>query len=71
MTRLDPGRLIDELTADLEPCDAVPLAAELTRMIDLGILELDDGETGELRIGIAAPHDAAATAGASRSDWVR
>ena len=71
MTRLDPARLIEELTADLEPCDALALAAELSQMIELGILELDDWETGEPRIGIAAQYDVAAVAHASRSDRVR
>jgi hypothetical protein len=68
MTRLDPARLIEELTADLEPCDAVALAAELTRMIELGILELDDQETGEPRVRIAAERDLAANGGATRSN---
>jgi hypothetical protein len=50
----DPQRLVDELTADLEPDDAIELAAELTRMIDLGLLELEgDAVPGEdVRIGI-------------------
>ena len=67
MTRLDPARLIEELTADLEPCDAVALAAELTHMIELGILELDDEQTGEPRVRIAAEYDLAANGGATRS----
>jgi hypothetical protein len=52
MSAADPARLIDELTADLEPEDAAELALELARMIDLGLLELDDDEG---RVGIAAP----------------
>jgi hypothetical protein len=50
----DPQRLVDELTADLEPDDAIELAAELTRMIDLGLLELEgDADRGDdVRIGI-------------------
>jgi predicted transcriptional regulator len=51
----DPSRLIEELTADLEPGDAAELAAELARMIDLGLLELDEDEG---RVGIAAPRAA-------------
>ena len=68
MTRLDPARLIEELTADLEPCDAVPLAAELTQMIELGILELDDEDNVEPRVAIAAQYDLAATEGATGSN---
>lgn len=41
--------LIDELTADLDDDDARELAVELARMIDLGLLEVDD----DLRIGVA------------------
>jgi hypothetical protein len=50
----DPQHLVDELTADLEPDDAIELAAELTRMIDLGLLEIEgDAVPGEdVRIGI-------------------
>lgn len=44
-------RLIDELTAELEPDDARELAAELARMVELGLLEVDD----ELRVGVAPP----------------
>jgi hypothetical protein len=40
---------IDELTADLDADDARELAGELARMIDLGLLEVDD----DLRIGVA------------------
>jgi|tagenome__1003787_1003787.scaffolds.fasta_scaffold8576472_1 hypothetical protein len=55
MTSPDPRALVDELTADLEPADAAALTVELLRMIDLGLLELDEGagEAGVLRIGIA------------------
>jgi hypothetical protein len=51
MTDLDPQRLIDELTAELEADDARELAAELARMIELGLLEVDD----DLRVGLAPP----------------
>jgi hypothetical protein len=51
----DPCTLIDELTADLEPEAAVELTVELTRMIDLGLLDLEDGDDGPLRIAIVAP----------------
>lgn len=48
----DPQAFVDELVADLEPADAVELAGELTRMIELGLIELD--ATGdEPRIAIA------------------
>lgn len=39
--------LIDELTAELDPDDARELAAELARMVEMGVLELD----AELRVG--------------------
>lgn len=32
--------LIDELTAELDPDDARELAAELARMVEMGVLEL-------------------------------
>ncbi|HET6505640.1 MAG TPA: hypothetical protein VFG42_02515 [Baekduia sp.] len=35
------GYLIDELTAELDPDDARELAAELARMVEMGVLELD------------------------------
>ena len=44
-------RLIEDLTAELDPGDAHELAAELARMIELGWLEIDE----EDRVGIA-PH---------------
>ena len=50
-TTTDPQALIEELTADLDRDDAIELATELTRMIDLGLLEVDGGD--ELRLGIA------------------
>jgi hypothetical protein len=49
----DPNTFIAELVADLEPADAVELAVELTRMIDLGVLELDDTTPGCARVAIA------------------
>jgi hypothetical protein len=52
MSGVDPSRLIDELTADLEPEDAVELAVELARMIDLGLLDLDEDEG---RVAIVEP----------------
>jgi hypothetical protein len=53
MTASDPQAFVDELVADLEPADAVELAVELTRMIEIGLIELDS--TGdEPRIAIAA-----------------
>jgi hypothetical protein len=36
------GLLIDELTAELDPDDAHALAAELARMIEMGVLDLDE-----------------------------
>lgn len=39
--------LIDELTSELDPDDARELAAELAKMVELGVLELD----GDLRVG--------------------
>jgi hypothetical protein len=39
--------LIDELTAELDPDDARELAAELAKMVELGVLELD----ADLRVG--------------------
>jgi len=42
-------RLIEELTSELEPDDARELARELTRMVDLGLLEVDD----DLRVDVA------------------
>jgi hypothetical protein len=39
--------LIDELTAELDDDDARELAAELARMVELGVLELD----ADLRVG--------------------
>lgn len=33
--------LIDELTSELDPDDARELAAELARMVEMGVLELD------------------------------
>jgi hypothetical protein len=51
----DPDALIDALTADLEPDAAAELALELTRMIDLGILDLEDDEHGPVRVVIAPP----------------
>lgn len=33
--------LIDELTAELDPDDARELAAELAKLVELGVLELD------------------------------
>jgi hypothetical protein len=39
--------LIDELTAELDPDDARELAAELARMVEMGVLELD----ADLRVG--------------------
>ena len=55
MTSPDPRALVDELTADLEPADAAALTVELLRMIDLGLLEVDEGadDAGVLRIAIA------------------
>jgi chemotaxis response regulator CheB len=50
---VDPNRFIAALTADLEPGDASALAVELARMIDLGVLEIDDTEVGDPRISIA------------------
>jgi hypothetical protein len=51
----DPRTLIDELTADLEPEAAVELTVELTRMIDLGLLDLEEDDHGPPRIVIAPP----------------
>jgi hypothetical protein len=51
---LDPRRFIDALTAELEPEDARALAIELARMIDLGVLEIDDTDAGDPRISIAS-----------------
>jgi hypothetical protein len=45
-------RLIDELTAELEPDDARDLAAELARMVEMGLLAVDEGED-DLRVGVA------------------
>jgi hypothetical protein len=50
---VDPRAFIEALAADLEPADARDLAIELARMIDLGVLELDDSDRGNPRIGIA------------------
>jgi hypothetical protein len=41
------AHLIDELTAELDPDDARELAAELARMVELGVLEID----ADLRVG--------------------
>lgn len=41
------AHLIDELTSELEADDARELAAELARMIEMGVLEVD----GDLRVG--------------------
>jgi hypothetical protein len=59
MTSPDPRALIDELTADLEPADAAALTVELMRMIDFGLLQVDDraGDDGAVRIGIAEDLD--------------
>lgn len=47
--------LIDALTADLDPDAAIELAAELTRMIELGILDLEEGGDDAPRVVIAPP----------------
>jgi hypothetical protein len=39
--------LIDELTSELDPDDARELAAELARMVELGVLELDGERVGK------------------------
>jgi hypothetical protein len=52
---VDPGRFVEALTADLEPTDARALAIELARMIDLGVLELDETDWRDPRIRIALP----------------
>ena len=59
----DPEAFVEELVADLEPADAVELAVELTRMIELGLIELD-ATGGESRIAIAATPPA-------KPPWVR
>ena len=51
----DPRTLIDELIADLDPEAAVELTLELTRMIDLGLLDLEDDDHGPPRVVIAPP----------------
>jgi hypothetical protein len=48
---VDPRIFIEALAADLEPADARDLAVELARMIDLGVLELDDSDRGNPLIG--------------------
>lgn len=62
MSHVEPQQLIEELTADLEHDDAVALTVELTRMIDLGVLEVDgDPACGEpLRVAIVEAPPAAA-----------
>lgn len=45
-------RLIDELTAELEPEDAQELGAELARLVALGLLEVDQ----DLRVGVTPPN---------------
>jgi len=49
---VDPRRFIEALTADLDPTDALALAIELARMIDLGVLEIDDTDCRDTRISI-------------------
>jgi hypothetical protein len=44
-------RFIDELTAELDPDDARELAAELARMVELGLLAPEGEE--EVRLGVA------------------
>jgi hypothetical protein len=51
----DPQSLIEELVADLEPEAAVELTVELTRMIELGILELEVDEDEGSRVTIVPP----------------
>jgi hypothetical protein len=52
---VDPRRFIEALIADLEPADALALATELARMIDLGVLEIEDTDCHDPRVGIAPP----------------
>ncbi|MCW2984528.1 MAG: hypothetical protein JWR63_2098 [Conexibacter sp.] len=56
MSAPDPRTFIEELTGDLDPADAVELAVELTRMIELGLLEVK-GEGDDLRIGVPDDRD--------------
>ena len=51
----DPQSLIEELVADLEPDAAVELTVELSRMIELGILELEDDAHEGPRVTIVPP----------------
>jgi hypothetical protein len=51
---VDLGLLIEALIADLEPADARALARDLARMIDLGVLKIEDADVSDPRVGIAA-----------------
>ena len=62
MSPVHPRQLIDELTADLEPVEAVALAAELARMIDLGLIELDGDPASGEQVRVAIVDDAPSAA---------